>query len=165
MHALQTNAAGSSTAANLNVIQTLHQEQLARLASVSMPKLASQHSRTFLQMARTHIEGSHSLYEAQRLNSVRYRSALWAEAVEPTATKGNGRDEPVRVVPDFYHQHNPRCRRCAIPLIAGVNEVSRTSLIQRNHGRSKKRKSARVCLLCQETKQNTARQRQLRTSR
>lgn len=152
MSSSQTKAAGSSNSTQLSVVQILHQEKLARLASVSLPKLASQHSRTFVHMARSHLEASQSLYEGQKLSSVRYRKALWSESVTPLPARS--KDNIDRVVPDFYHLHNPRCRRCALPLIAGLNSISRAlpPTTKRKRAKTNTRQDARTCSLCQMTR-------------
>lgn len=115
----------SLSVAQQNTIQALHQEHLARLSSVVLPKLASQHSQRFLQLARTQVHATDTMWETQKLQPLQYRRTLWAEDVDPVAgVEKRGRGGDGRIVPDFYHRHNPRCSRCALPLVPGLNQLS-----------------------------------------
>ncbi|SPO20221.1 uncharacterized protein UTRI_00617_B [Ustilago trichophora] len=107
------------TIAQGNTLQALHQEQLARLACTTLPNLASLHSRRFLTLARAQTVAADSMWTTQKLQSTQYRKSLWAEDVEPEQA-----DEMAKVVPDFYHKHNGRCSRCALPLVPGLNQLS-----------------------------------------
>ncbi|SNX81874.1 uncharacterized protein MEPE_00579 [Melanopsichium pennsylvanicum] len=123
-----TSSSGSVTHLTIpqaNNLQILHQEQLARLSSSILPKLASQHSRRFLNLARNQLKTTDSMWTTDKLISLSYRRALWAEDIEPDDFEGK-REENNRVVPDFYHKHNPRCSKCALPLIPALNHLSTT---------------------------------------
>lgn len=107
------------TIAQGNTLQALHQEQLARLACTTLPNLASLHSRRFLTLARAQTVATDSMWTTQKLQSTQYRKSLWAEDIEPEPA-----GEVAKVVPDFYHKHNGRCSRCALPLVPGLNQLS-----------------------------------------
>lgn len=157
-----TSMSFSQTVQQQNTIQALHQEQLARLASITLPKLASYHSQRFLNLARAQVQGADTMWSTQKLEAVTYRKALWAEDIEPiadatahgegAAAKQRKKKQDGRIVPDFYHRHNPRCTRCALPLVAGLNQVSAMGKPvssrgrKKAHGKSRKRKA--VCTLC-----------------
>ena len=139
----QSSSTPSLTITQANTLQALHQEQLARLASVNLPKLASAHSRRFLQLACLQTQNADTMWSSAKIQAVQYRRSLWAEHVEPeTAASEEG-----KIVPDFYHKHNRRCSRCALPLVAGLNQVT---LRQARRGTGKKRTRKRIstCTLC-----------------
>ncbi|SPO21140.1 uncharacterized protein UTRI_00617 [Ustilago trichophora] len=141
-----SSASSSATAAGImpltiaqgNTLQALHQEQLARLACTTLPNLASLHSRRFLTLARSQTVAADSMWTTQKLQSTQYRKSLWAEDIEPEPAV-----EVAKVVPDFYHKHNGRCSRCALPLVPGLNQLSMPGKDQkRNSGgiKGKRRK-------------------------
>ncbi|PWY98793.1 hypothetical protein BCV70DRAFT_201585 [Testicularia cyperi] len=165
----KSSAAGPSATATTqqNNLHTLQHEHLARLASISLPKLAAQHSRRFMDMAKASAHSSDSLWDAQKSFSNRYRRALWAEDVNPTPAlteqhfnADKEKREPRHpALPAFYQLHNPRCSKCALPIIAGLNQ--RSSLkpsSSHQHSQSTRRKRTRTlkavrCSLCRH--QNT----------
>lgn len=115
------------TITQANTLQALHQEQLARLASITLPRLASHHSQRFLHLARTHTHAADAMWTTQKLQAVQYRNSLWAEDTEPPAAlpedKRSKRVEG-RIVPHYYHRHNARCPKCALPLVPGLNQLT-----------------------------------------
>ncbi|GAC73782.1 hypothetical protein PANT_9c00300 [Moesziomyces antarcticus T-34] len=150
-----SSPASSSTALSIpeqNALQAVHQEQLARVASATLPRLAALHSRRFLGLAREHVKAADAMWTAQKLQPVAYRRSLWAEDIEPTPrdegeTKKRRKD--ARIVPDFYHRHNPRCTNCALPLVPGINLIStrKTASKQASAARGKLRRKP-ICTLC-----------------
>lgn len=75
---------------------------------------------------------------------MRYRKSLWAEDIEPEEEAT--REE--RVVPDFYHKHNGRCGRCALPLVPGLNQrLVRDKGAKRGKPRAKSKRTFE-CTLC-----------------
>lgn len=140
-----------------NILQTIHQEQLARLASTTLPNLASLHSQRFLRLARSQVAASDTLWTTRKLQAVTYRRSLWAEDIEPEQEGDKGKED-ARIVPDFYRRHNPRCVRCSLPLVAGLNQTTtpnghkeeasrlRAKAGRGTHGTTRKRISS--CTLC-----------------
>ena len=144
----------SLTIPQANTLQALHQEQLARSAAATLPNLAAMHSRHFLTMAHTQRHSGDAMWATQKVSSVQYRRSLWAEDIEPDIAPSNA-DASSRIVPDFYHKHNSRCPRCALPLIPGLNQLSlppntkkSTSKSTKQRTRSKARKRTSHCTLC-----------------
>ncbi|KAJ9476618.1 HC-toxin synthetase [Pseudozyma hubeiensis] len=146
----KTEALSTSQA---NTLQALHQEQLARLASTTLPNLASSHSRRFLRFARAQTQTSDAMWSTQKIHAVKYRRSLWAEDIEPEAEIVK-KEIDRKVVPDFYHKHNPRCSRCALPLVPGLNQITlkaqiaKTKRGKRDTHKNKTRKRVSSCTLC-----------------
>ncbi|GAC99273.1 HC-toxin synthetase [Pseudozyma hubeiensis SY62] len=146
----RTEAISTSQA---NTLQALHQEHLARISSTTLPNLASSHSRRFLRFARAQTQTSDAMWSTQKIHAVKYRRSLWAEDIEPEAEVPD-KEIDRKVVPDFYHKHNPRCSRCALPLVPGLNQITLKARTARIHkvkkvsAKNKTRKRVSSCTLC-----------------
>ncbi|KIS72122.1 uncharacterized protein UMAG_11445 [Mycosarcoma maydis] len=151
--AIRSSSTTSTNISQANTLQALHQEQLARIGCITLPNLACAHSRRFIHLARLQAQGPDAMWSTQRVQAVQYRRSLWAEDVEPEAEARVKHDSGRRIVPDFYHKHNPRCARCALPLVPGLNQRMlsnpSTETKKRNKNiRTRSNKRVSCCSLC-----------------
>ena len=160
----------------MTTIQALHQEHLARVLSGSLPKLASQHSQTFIKLADQGVNRNSALPS----ESLQNRKYLWEEeqqAVEDQHSSIRSQSQsktsstnPAEVLPEWYNLHNPRCSRCYLPVVPGVNSVQVHRLpISRNKkdskaadDREKQRSAMRMCTLCQSHRLSSTRKKHLK---
>ncbi len=115
-----------------------------------------------LNLARAQVQGADTMWSTQKLEAVTYRKALWAEDIEPIAdatAQGEGaaakqrkKKQDGRIVLISTIAIIQVCTRCALPLVAGLNQVSAMGKPvssrgrKKAHGKSRKRKA--VCTLC-----------------